>query len=94
MKRRSVDPAAEDVPRRVEGLDIYSEDDGWIVYHGANNRVHHLNASAAAVLELCTGELTVGQIAQLLGDAFGARGSALPDVIDCVATLRAESLVR
>jgi hypothetical protein len=94
VKRRTADPASDDIPRRVEGLDIYSEDDGWIVYHGANNRVHHLNASAAAVLELCTGELTVGQIAQLLSDAFGASGSALPDVVECVATLRAESLVR
>jgi hypothetical protein len=64
-----------------------------VVYHGANNRVHHLNASAVAVLELCSGDLTVAQMARLLKNAFDADGSPLAHVVACVETLRAESLV-
>ena len=85
--------AADDAPRRVEGLEIYDDDEGWVVFDGAHNRVHHLNASAVAVLELCDGELTVAQMAKLVGRAFGAVDPPTDDVVACVAALRAESLV-
>ncbi|MBV9410527.1 MAG: PqqD family peptide modification chaperone [Acidimicrobiia bacterium] len=85
--------AAKDAPRRVEGLEIYDDDDGWVVYDGAHNRVHHLNASAIAVLELCDGALTVDQMAKLLGRAFGTVDPPTDDVVACIAALRAESLV-
>lgn len=84
---------AHDAPRRIDGLEIYDDEDGWVVYDGAHNRVHHLNASAVAVLELCDGELTVDQMAKLLGRAFGTVGAPRDDVAACVAALRAESLV-
>ncbi len=85
--------AAKDAPRRVEGLEIYDDEDGWVVYDGAHNRVHHLNASAIAVLELCDGELTVAQMAKLLGRAFDSVEAPTDEVISCVAALRAESLI-
>lgn len=85
--------ASEDAPRRVEGLEIYDDDEGWVVFDASRNRVHHLNASAIAVLELCDGDLTVPQMAKLLGRAFGTREAPLDDVESCVAALRAESLV-
>jgi hypothetical protein len=84
---------SEDAPRRIDGLEIYASDDGWVVYDAAHNRVHHMNASAIAVLELCDGDLTVGEMAKLVGRAFGTDGSPVDDVEACVAALRAESLV-
>jgi Coenzyme PQQ synthesis protein D (PqqD) len=84
---------SEDAPRRIEGLEIYDTDDGWVVYDGAHNRVHHLNASAVAVLELCDGNLTVAKMAKLIGRAFGVADAPVDDVVACVAALRAESLV-
>jgi hypothetical protein len=89
----TADAAGQDAPRRVEGLEIHDVDEGWVVYDGANNRVHHLNASAVAVLELCDGELTVAEIARLVGRAFGTAGPPADDVVACVAALRTESLV-
>lgn len=83
----------DDAPRRIEGLEIYDDEDGWVVYDGAQNRVHHLNASAMAVLELCDGHLTVKEMARLIGRAFGAQAPPVDDVAACVAALRAESLV-
>jgi hypothetical protein len=85
--------ANADAPRRVEGLEIYDDDDGWVVFDGSHNRVHHLNASAIAVLELCDGTITVDRMARLLHRAFRTNGPPLDEVVQCVAALRAESLV-
>ena len=93
MGRGTGDEASHDAPRRVEGLEIYDSDDGWVVFDAAHNRVHHMNASAVAVLELCDGDLTVVDIARLVHRAFVVEGSTLSDVEACVAALRAESLV-
>jgi hypothetical protein len=90
---RMAPEATKDSPRRVDGLEIYNDEDGWVVYDSAHNRVHHLNASAVAVLELCDGKLNVGQMAKLLGRAFGTVDPPTDDVVACVAALRAESLV-
>ena len=85
--------ARDDAPRRIDGLEIHDTDGGWVVFDSAHNRVHNLNASALAVLELCDGEVTVTEMARVLRRAFGTTKAPMDEVVACVATLRAESLV-
>ena len=53
------------------GLDINETDDGLIVYQESTDRVHHLNPTAAVVLELCDGTRSADDIARLVAETFG-----------------------
>jgi pyrroloquinoline quinone biosynthesis protein D len=51
-----------------------------------------LNATGAAILELCTGEHTVGEIVSILTERYHADVSA--DVTDYLAGMAARELIR
>ena len=80
-------------PLRVSDLDVHEVEDGYVVYDERNDRVHYVNATAVLVLELCNGERTSGQIADLVRKAFGLDHAPLAEVSECVTTLAAERLV-
>jgi hypothetical protein len=82
------DSSMADRPARAGGLDISPVDDGYVVYDPVTDLVHHLNQTAAMVLELCTGQATVAAISAFLAGVFPA-AEAVPDaVLSCVAQLR------
>jgi hypothetical protein len=81
-------------PVRNPDLVIEFVGDGYLVFHPVNQRMHSLNATAALVLELCTGEHDVVQIADSVGRAFGLPDPPEGETRDCVEALLAEDLVR
>ena len=82
----------EALPCRTAGLEVVPVEGGYVVYDPGRDRVHFLNGTASVVLELCTGDNTLAQIADLLADVYG--GALTEDgVRDAVHRLREEGLV-
>ena len=63
----------EHLPKVSEGLEIHEIDEGLIVYQDSTDRVHHLNHTAAVILELCDGTRSIVEIAQSVGRVFVER---------------------
>jgi Coenzyme PQQ synthesis protein D (PqqD) len=80
-------PAA-DRPQRAAGLDIVEFAWGFLARQAEPMRVHQLNNTASAVLELCDGQRTVAGIAGEVADVFGLEAPPLDEVAACVAELR------
>jgi len=83
-----------DRPIRAEALDINPVADGYVIYDPGTDLVHHLNHTAAMVLELCTGHDTAEQIAAFLAGVFDTVPDVDAAVSDCIAQLRSLGLVR
>lgn len=83
-----------DRPARAADIEINRVDDGYVVYHPAQERVHYLNHTAALVLELCTGENDAASIVGLLHTAYELPEPPVDEVAGCLDQLRAEGLVR
>lgn len=79
-------------PRRRAGLEVVPVDGGFVVYDPSHDRVHFLNGTASLLLELCTGDSTVAQLAELLADAFAAEITA-ETVREAVRRLAEEGLL-
>ena len=80
-------------PRQVEELEVNEVADGAVIYQPSRDRVHFLNATAAVVFELCTGENTPEEITSALHVAFGLTEFPDEEVATCLSQLRAESLI-
>ena len=83
----------EQVPQRVDGLEPYEVDDGLVVYHAAHDRVHYLNSTAAIVFELCNGQHTKAQIAELVRAAWALDDPPYDEIEACLNQLRAEGVI-
>jgi Coenzyme PQQ synthesis protein D (PqqD) len=77
-----------DRPQRAAGLDIAELAWGFMVRQAEPLRVHQLNNTASAVLELCDGQTTVTEIAEGIADAFSLAALPLAEVTACVTELR------
>ena len=51
-------------------LKLHSEGDSWAIRNPLSDEQHELNSSAAALLGLCDGFRTFGEITSELGQAF------------------------
>jgi PqqD family protein of HPr-rel-A system len=80
-------------PARRADIEIEPVADGYVVYDPRRDRVHHLNRTAAFVLELCDGERTAGEIAGSLQAAYGLDEPVDRHVAECLEHLRREGLV-
>lgn len=74
-------------PLRADGLGLFPVPEGYVVHQAAKARVHRLNASAALVLELSQGRLTVEELAALVQRAFGLDAVPLIEVRESVRAL-------
>ena len=83
----------EQRPKRIDGLEAHEVDDGLVVYQTATGRVHYLNAVAAVVYELCSGEHTEAEIEVLVGKAWELPEPPHDEVVACLAQLRGEGVV-
>jgi hypothetical protein len=82
-----------ELPKLIAGLEINKVADGYIVYQPARDRVHYLNHTATIVLELCNGENSPSEIADLLRSAYDLAASPEAEVTACLQQLGAEELV-
>jgi hypothetical protein len=78
----------------VPGIEVIASADGYVVYDEERDRVHHLNHTAALVLEFCTGENDEGEIVGMLQAAYDLPEPPAAETEECLAHLRAEGLVR
>jgi PqqD family protein of HPr-rel-A system len=86
--------AANDRPRKAEGIEIHVVDDQCVVYDTGADRVHYLNPTAALVLEFCDGNRSPDDIATLVQEAYRLPAAPAGDVGSCLATLREMGIVR
>jgi hypothetical protein len=66
-QRRSIDPIG---PTRTPQLLVSQGDDGYIITDTRTRKIHHLNASATLLFELCTGSNTVEEIDETMSLIF------------------------
>lgn len=83
-------PAA---PKAAGDLEIHETEDGLIVYQESTSRVHHLNQTAAVILELCDGVRDVAEISRTLAELFGLAESPVAETSACIGELVREGLV-
>jgi hypothetical protein len=81
-------------PRRADALEVSEVVDGLVVYQADPDRVSYLNATAAVVFELCTGEHSAAEIADLDGRAYGLDEPPAREVASCLDHLQLEGFVR
>ena len=80
--------AHADQTQRAPGIDIIEFSRGFMVRQAEPLRVHQLDSTASAILELCDGQLTLAEIAEGVADVFGLEALPLAEVVACVTELR------
>ena len=80
-------------PKRIEGLDIDEADEGYIIYEPDKDRVHYLNPTAAAILELCNGTNSSAVIAELLQQAYHLAEPPTESVQQLLTQMKDEGLL-
>jgi len=81
-------------PSMVSGLRIELVDDGYVVLEPGRGKVHHLNSSAAVLLELCDGSNPEAELPALLQLAHGLPQPPVESVAACLDNLKKEGLIR
>ena len=81
-------------PRRMDGLEINTVDEGFIVYQSDRGRVHYLNHTATLVLELCTGQNSADRIVRLVQTAYGLAAPPETEVRELLVKLKGETLIQ
>lgn len=76
-----------------QGLELTESDDGLVVFDEATERVHHLNPTAAVILELCSADRTVGEIAETFGRLYPDVEDPAAQVSECLGQLAREALI-
>jgi hypothetical protein len=91
--RGKAGPALPARLKQVEGLHFNELEDGCVVYTPDRHSVHHLNASAALVLELCSQRNSVEEIVDLVREAYSLRRRPADEVHRILAQMLAEGLL-
>jgi PqqD family protein of HPr-rel-A system len=81
-------------PCKSDGLETDEVEDGFVVYQPDRSRVHYLNPTANLILELCDGEMTAAEIADVMAQAFDLAEPPMQEVEEALATLAAEGLTQ
>ena len=80
-------------PIATTSLEVNEAEDGLVVYDPASGMVHHLNASASMILDLCDGSRDPQGIAKVLGEAFELESPPLDETLAGLADLAGRGLV-
>ena len=81
-------------PQRIEGLEITSVDDGFLIYQPEKDRVHYLNHTAVLILELCNGLRSPAEIAELIQKTYDLPDAPTMEVDEVLEKMREEGLAR
>ncbi len=84
---------SETHPQAIEGLEISIVEDGCVVHDSRHDKIHYLNETAAAILELCNGRVAEAELPELIRLAYGLSEAPVDDVKKCVAALRQQGLL-
>jgi len=68
-------------------------DDQVVIFEAGTDRVHYLNATAALILEFCDGKRSVGEIANLVGEAYALPDTPVEQVHAGLGSLIVEGLI-
>jgi hypothetical protein len=79
---------------RSDGIEISPVADGYVVYHPGRDRVHHLNPTAAMVLELCAGGNCAADIGAALRAVFQPGEPIDGQIRACIDQLLSEGLIQ
>ena len=80
-------------PRQVEGLEVNEAEDGLVVFDPETDTVHHLNASASLIFELCDGSRDADAIATVVGDAYALPSPPRDEVLAGLADLAERKVI-
>jgi len=80
-------------PRSAGGLDIREFEDAYMIHQPERDRVHYLNHTAVLILELCTGENTAAEIAEILRTTYGLDATPEKEVHQLMRNLIDEGLI-
>ena len=89
--RQSIDRLGN--PKRVNNLDISAAEEGCIISRAGCDRIYFVNPTAALILELCTGESSTEQIAELVKQAYNLPQAPVEDTREVLKQLEAEGLL-
>jgi PqqD family protein of HPr-rel-A system len=78
---------------QVAGLDVNEVQDGFVVYHPEQDRVHYLNTTAAVIFEYCDGLQTEDEIITQVAAAFEVPVARRDEIRACLENLKHEGLV-
>ncbi len=78
--------------RQTPDLELSEVLDGFLVYQAARDRLHYLNPTAAAVLQMCDGSLRGADLAEVLTAAF-RQPVPRADIEDCLRKFLDERLI-
>ncbi len=81
------------LPKRAANIEFEEAVDGLVAYQGERCNVCYLNPSAALILSLCSGSVTVERIAVLVAKAFSLPAPPLDDVEQSLLQLTEEGLI-
>ncbi len=79
--------------RQAADLQIHAVEDGYVGRNVATNAVHHLNGTAALLLELCTGQMTADEVVAHVQKTFALAMRQLRGVRQAVDMLVDAGLV-
>lgn len=79
---------------RVEGIEFNETHDGMLVYDETGEKVHFVNLTATAILELCDGETDVDEMTRIVQEAFDLSAPPVEEVRECLTTLLSQGLIR
>lgn len=79
--------------RQAPGLDFSEVLDGYLVYQAERDRLHYLNPTAAAILQMCDGSLPAADLAALLAAGFRLPAVPRDEVEGCLRKFLDEGLI-
>ncbi|MGI9659128.1 MAG: PqqD family peptide modification chaperone, partial [Gaiellaceae bacterium] len=80
-------------PRATPGLDVNETEDGLVIYTAANDKVHHLNNTAAVIFQLCDGSTDESAIVAAVAAAFDLAEPPIEETRSRLAELEREGLI-
>lgn len=81
------------LPKKIEGLEIREFEDAYMIHEPDRDRVHYLNHTAVLVLELCTGENSPRQIAEMLRTTYSLENFPESEVHQVLQSMSDEGLI-
>lgn len=81
-------------PKRVDGLEIFPADEGYVIYEEENDRVHYLNPVAALIYELCDGDNSTESIMDLVQQSFSLPDKPVAEVTKALEQMKDEGLLQ
>jgi hypothetical protein len=85
-----------EIPQRVTraaGLEVHEAQDGLVVFDPTTDRVHHLNATAAVLFELCATPRSVTELGALVADLYGLDDPPTAEIDEGLRQLLAEGIL-